>query len=339
MKINKTTAKKPITTYLIVIVLVVLLLKVFVFSSSKTSDLDKNYLSAFKNNYKIFTVEIPEELYFANEKVPLENLDVRENLERELLINTYWQSNTVQMIKRANRWFPIIESILKEQHIPDDFKYLALAESGFVNTTSPSGASGFWQFMTDAGIKYGLEINEEVDERYHLEKATVAACKYLKSGFSNFNSWTSAAASYNMGENGLKKQYEFQQSTNYYDVFLNTETTRYLFRILSLKLILQKPSNYGYYLRNKDLYPPIPTYKVKVDSSITNLSDFAKSNKSTYKILKQFNPWLRDKKLTNKSRKQYEIAFPQNKLLLYNELISKVKNPNALVNDTTEIIN
>ncbi|MEI8202581.1 MAG: lytic transglycosylase domain-containing protein [Bacteroidota bacterium] len=324
---------------LISVTLLILVVKVFVCSSNQPNDSDKNYKEAFKNNCKVFSVEIPNELSFAGEKVPLEYEDVRENLERELLINCYWQSNTILMIKRANRWFPLIESILKEQGVPDDFKYLAMAESGLTHATSTAGACGYWQFMKDTGIRYGLEINDEVDERYNIEKATVAACKYLKNAYAQCNYWTNAAASYNMGEAGMKKQIDFQGCTKYYDLFLNMETSRYIFRILSLKLILQKPSDYGFYLRNKDLYQAIPTYKVSVDSSVSNLADFAVKNKTTYKVLKQFNPWLRDRKLTNKTKKQYIFTFPENQYLLYLNLLSKIKDPNSLINDTATTIN
>ncbi len=324
---------------LISVTLMVLVIKVFVCSTDQPNDSDTNYKDAFKSHCKVFSIEIPNELSFAGEKVPLENFDVRENLERELLINTYWQSNTILMIKRANRWFPAISAILKEQGVPDDFKYLALAESGLTHATSSAGACGYWQFMKETASRYGLEINEEVDERYNLEKASLAACKYLKNAYSVCNSWTNAAASYNMGEAGMKKQIEFQGCTNYYELFLNHETSRYLFRILSLKLILEKPSDYGFYLRNKDVYQTIPTYKVMVDSSISNLADFAKINKASYKNLKQFNPWLRDRKLTNKNKKQYIITFPQNQYLLYLNLLSRIKDPNSLVNDTATLIN
>ena len=332
------TFKKNILWLLTSITLLILVVKVFICSSNQPFDNNKSYREAFKNNYKVFSPEIPNELYFAGEKVPLEYVEVRENLERELLINTFWQSNTILMIKRANRWFPQIETILKAEGVPDDFKYLALAESGLILTSSPAGACGYWQFIKETGVKHGLEINDEVDERYNTEKATKAACKYLKGAYSQFKSWTNAAASYNMGEAGLRNQIEFQKSANYYDLFLNAETSRYVFRILALKLIVNKPSDYGIYLRNKDLYQTIPTYTVTIDTSISNLAEFAKANNVTYKVLKQFNPWLRDRFLSNKSKKQYVFTFPKNQYLLYSNLITLVNDPNTLIHDTIDVI-
>lgn len=271
---------------------------------------DISYRQYFNDNYKIFSLSSPDGLTFADEEIPLHILDVREKLDQELLVNTYWQSQTLLFHKRANRWFPVIEPILKEHGVPDDFKYLAVIESGLVDVVSPAGATGFWQFMRDTGRDYGLEINNEVDERYHVEKATAAACAYLKDAHAKYGSWSMAAASYNMGMYGLSKQVERQDVENYYDLLLNIETGRYMYRILAIKEILSKPAQYGFHFRPQDLYPPYDTRTVVIDQSVGDFAEFAKDKGVNYKILKILNPWLRDKYLTNPAGKEYEIKLP-----------------------------
>ncbi len=247
---------------------------------------------------------------FAGETAPLHVVDVRERLDRELLINANLHSTTTLILKRANRAFPVIEPILQKYGIPDDFKYLAVIESGLVNAVSSAGARGVWQFMPETAKEKGMEINDFVDERYHLEKSTEAACKYLLAAKNKFGSWTMAAASYNGGMNGVNKKIEEQQVTNYYDLALTEETSRYVFRILALKEIMKNPGKYGFNIYPTDLYSPIPTKKIEVDSTITDLASFAKTQGINYKILKIHNPWLRDKKLVNPSKKKYEIEIP-----------------------------
>ncbi len=247
---------------------------------------------------------------FAGETAPLHVVDVRERLDRELLINANLHSTTTLILKRANRAFPVIEPILQKYGIPDDFKYLAVIESGLVNAVSSAGARGVWQFMPETAKEKGMEINDFVDERYHLEKSTEAACKYLLAAKNKFGSWTMAAASYNGGMNGVNKKIEEQQVTNYYDLALTEETSRYVFRILALKEIMKNPGKYGFNIYPTDLYSPIPTKKIEVDSTITDLASFAKTQGINYKILKIHNPWLRDKKLINPSKKKYEIEIP-----------------------------
>lgn len=266
---------------------------------------------AHTDPYKVEALEIPQQINFAGEEVPLDDPDVLERLDRELLVNTYWQSNALLLMKRANKYFPIIEPILKEQGVPDDFKYLAVIESGLTNAVSPAGARGFWQILKGTAKEYGLEVNQNVDERYHLEKATVAACEYLKKSKERFGSWTMAAAAYNAGQYGMHKQLERQQVNNYYDVLLGEETGRYVFRILALKEILSDPLKYGFKYDADDLYQPIPTRKVGVDTAVTNFADFAETFEINYKILKIHNPWLREAHLNNKSRKQYYIEIPE----------------------------
>lgn len=309
----------------------------FVYAAAKHYVDDKVYKQAFHNNYRIFSIPLPTRVDFCGEDVPLDEFYVKEGLERELLVNVYWNSSTLLMLKRTYRWFPVIEPILKRNHIPDDFKYLALAESGFTLSVSPAGAAGFWQFIKATGLQYGLEITNEVDERYHVEKATQAACDFFHRADSIFNNWTLTAAAFNMGEAGLKNQLDFQKENNYYYLALNQETSRYLFRIIALKLICSFPSRYGYYLRLKDLYPYIPTYQVKIDSGMTNLSEFAQTNKVSYKILKEFNPWLRDRRLNNKSGKTYQISLPVKGFTSYNKLFGSMKNADSILIDTNSV--
>ncbi|MEI6312671.1 MAG: lytic transglycosylase domain-containing protein [Bacteroidota bacterium] len=261
----------------------------------------------------VVPVRLPAGLNFAGEVMPTNDWDVRERMEREMLINIYYHSNTIQNIKLANRYFPDIEKILKEQGVPDDFKYLALAESGLKNVTSPAHAEGFWQFMSETGVKYGLEINESIDMRYDITASTIAACKYLKDAKAKFGNWTMAAASYNMGQDGLQNQANFQKSNNYYDLYLNTETSRYLFRILALKEVYEHQEKYGYHFESEDLYQPIPYAVVQVDSSITDLVGFAQMFGTNYKSLKLMNPWIQSRTLPNKYRKTYEIKIPNYK--------------------------
>ena len=247
----------------------------------------------------------PTSIDFAGEAAPLQISDVRERL-----INANLDATTVLIIKRANRAFPIIEPILKKYGVPDDFKYLAVIESGLVNAVSPAGAKGVWQFMPITAKEKGMEVNEMVDERYHLEKSTEAACKYLLDAKSKFGNWTLAAASYNGGMTGVTKQIEMQQVTNYYDLLLNEETSRYVFRILALKEIMQNPNKFGFDVQLDELYVNLPSKIISVDNSIADLATFAKSQGINYKILKIHNPWLRDKKLLNTAGKRYEIQIP-----------------------------
>jgi hypothetical protein len=263
------------------------------------------------NDYNVYALSIPDHLDFAGETVPLNDPDVYERMDRELLVNTYWQSNGLLMFKRAEKCFPIIEPILKKNGVPDDFKYLAVIESGLTNVVSPAGARGVWQIMPATAKENGLEVNDNVDERYHLEKATEVACKYLLKSKKDLGSWTLAAAAYNGGNAGISKRLEEQQVTNYYDLLLGEETGRYLFRIIALKEIFSHPQQYGFNFTEKDLYNNIPTYTVKVDTAVTDFAAFAKGFGINYKILKIHNPWLREPQLNNKTRKVYTIEIPK----------------------------
>lgn len=256
------------------------------------------------------TLFFPTSIDFAGEIAPLQINDVRERLDRELLINANLDATTLLIIKRANRVFPIIEPILAKYGVPDDFKYLAVIESGLVNAVSPAGARGVWQFMPVTAKEKGMEVNDMVDERYHLEKSTEAACKYLLEAKAKFGNWTLAAASYNGGMTGVTKQIEMQQVASYYDLMLNDETSRYVFRILALKEIMKDPVKYGFVIDVNELYVNLPSKRITVDTTITDLAAFAKSQGINYKILKIHNPWLRDKKLLNVSRKKYDLEIP-----------------------------
>ena len=283
----------------------------FTFSQTEEGE-NKQYNEEFKNNYSIFSVDIPKELNFAEENIPLNNYDVLETIDREFLVNTYWQSQTILFLKRANKYFPIIEPILKKNNIPEDFKYLAVAESGLTNAVSPSGAKGFWQFFKKTGQEFNLEVTKEVDERYNLEKSTQAACDFFNQSYKKFGNWTLVAASYNMGMGGLNKQLKRQYTNNYWDLLLNSETSRYVNRIVAIKTILNNPDKFGFHVRKKDLYPFIETSSIKIDSTITDFGLFAFEHGMNYKILKIYNPWLRDNKLTNRKRKKYSILIPKN---------------------------
>jgi hypothetical protein len=272
---------------------------------------DENFERKLINDYNVYALQVPENLDFAGEALPLDNPDILERMDRELLVNTYWQSNGLLMFKRAHKYFPIIEPILKKNGIPDDFKYLAVIESGLMNVVSPAGARGVWQIMPTTGREFGLEVNDNVDERYNLEMATEAACKYLKESKEKLGSWTLAASAYNAGMAGMSRRLEEQQVTDYYDLLLGEETGRYMFRIVALKEIMSNPDKYGFNFRVKDLYTEVPTYKVEVDTAVTDFSAFAKAFKINYKILKIHNPWLREPFLNNKSRKQYFIEIPK----------------------------
>ncbi|GAA4900554.1 lytic transglycosylase domain-containing protein [Flaviramulus aquimarinus] len=272
---------------------------------------DENFETKLINDYNVYALQVPDNLDFAGEPLPLKNPDILERMDRELLVNTYWQSNGLLMFKRAKKYFPIIEPILAKYEVPDDFKYLAVIESGLTNAVSPAGARGVWQIMPTTGRENGLEVNKNVDERYNLEKATEVACKYLLNSKSKLGSWTLAAAAYNAGNAGVSRRLKEQGVTGYYDLLLGEETGRYLFRIVALKEILSNPTKYGFNFRDKDLYNNIPTYKVEVDTVVTDFSKFAQNFGINYKILKLHNPWLREPHLNNKSRKSYLIDIPE----------------------------
>ncbi len=272
---------------------------------------DENFETKLINDYNVYALQVPEKLDFAGEPMPLDNPDILERMDRELLVNTYWQSNGLLMFKRSKKYFPIIEPILAKHGVPDDFKYLAVIESGLTNAVSPAGARGVWQIMPATGRENGLEVNNNVDERYNLEMATEVACRYLLRAKEQLGSWTLAAAAYNAGNAGVSRRLKEQNVSEYYDLLLGEETGRYMFRIVALKEILSNPDTYGFNFRDKDLYTPVPTYKVEVDTAVTDFTKFAENYGINYKILKLHNPWLREPHLNNRSRKQYYIDIPE----------------------------
>lgn len=261
-----------------------------------------------KARVKIF--DLPEQPEFAGEQVPIEQPDVFERFEREVYVNAYWESNALLMLKRSGKYFPFIERTLEENGIPDDFKYVAIIESGLLNVTSPAGAKGFWQFMRGTAGDFGLEVNRYVDERYHFEKATVAACKYIREAYGKFGNWTSVAASYNLGMAGIARRKNQQLSPDYYNLHLNEETSRYIFRILAMKEIFENQAKYGFELQKDDLYSLPPLREIEVTESIDNLAAWAVEHKSNYKEIKIYNPWLISTKLIVRKGRKYVIKLP-----------------------------
>jgi peptidoglycan lytic transglycosylase D len=270
------------------------------------NDIDKNV----SETYRISAIDIPEDLNFADEVVPQDDPEILERVDREFLVNTYWQSNALLLMKRANKYFPIIEPILAKNRIPDDFKYLAVAESGLQNVVSHAGATGFWQIMKPTAREYGLEVNANVDERYHLEKSTQVACEYLNKWKKKFGSWTMTAAAYNAGPGAINKFMGIQKVDDYYDLLLGQETGRYVFRIMAIKEILSNPDKYGFDIDKDDMYKAVPTFSIEVDEPILSFADFSNQYEINYKILKRHNPWLREPHLNNSSRKKYTIEIP-----------------------------
>lgn len=271
---------------------------------------DKPDRFEYKSEFR--AVPIPDSAWFAGELMPLGRFDVKESLDRELLSNAYFHSQTIRYIKMAPRFFAIIEPILKQRGIPDDFKYLAVAESGFdPRAVSPSNAVGLWQFMKSTAQEYGLTVNDEIDERYHIEKSTFAACDYLLNSYKKYGNWTMVAASYNAGMNGVDRQIERQNTDSYYDLLMVEETARYLYRIVALKLILENPEKYNFYISKEEKYPIIKTRLVEISQSVDDFSEFAQKQGINYKLLKDFNPWLRETYLYNPGGKKYIVKIPE----------------------------
>jgi len=307
--------------YFLLIVIIILLLVGF----DKWWQKDQEKLPGNNEQYyKIVSLDIHGELTFAGESVPLDIFYVREALDRELSVNTYWHSSTLQIIKKSHRWFPVIDTILEAYGVPADFRYLAVIESGLSNVVSPSNAVGFWQFLKGTAKDFGLEVDREVDERYHVEKSTEAACKYLLKSYEKYGNWALVAASYNAGTNGIDRLMEAQKASSYYDMLVAEETSRYLYRILAVKLIFENPETYGFYINKDQCYPSIPYHMIEVSGRIEHWADFAKEHGISYKILKYFNPWLRQTDLKNRRNKTYFIKIPNAPYdLTHEELILK----------------
>ncbi len=283
-----------------------------VIMSHTPGDDDKNKEEHY-NFYQISGAKVPEQIEFAGESAPIDKFYVREGLDKEMQVNTYWHSSTLLLLKRANRWFPVIEPILEKNGIPADFKYLALIESGLENVESPAGAAGFWQLLEGTAEDHGLEVNKDVDERYHLEKSTQVACEYLNEAYEQFGNWTLAAAAYNAGKRRIRNAVRDQEVNNYYDLYLNPETSRYVYRILAIKTIYENQSLFGFNLSDEDLYQPVPYREVSFTSEIRDLIQFALDNGTTFKMLKTLNPWLVNDILRNSTNKEYTIKLPAEK--------------------------
>ncbi len=269
-----------------------------------------NAIQAQRQLSPVVAPPMPSNVSFAGERVPLENFDVRERLDREIITNTYMHSKTLHILKLANRYEKDIKQMLRQYQIPEDFFYLCVAESALRNQKSRAGAGGFWQFMPATAKAYGLEVNSYVDERNNWRLSTRAACQYLRDAYNRFGSWTEAAASYNMGMGGLSSRMSKQSQKDYYDLVLPEETERYVFRIISFKIIMSNPTAYGFQLSNSDMYPVIRTRQEIVNYGISNLMNWAIQKGTTFRLLTELNPWLINTYLTNNSGKQYIIQLP-----------------------------
>lgn len=254
---------------------------------------------------------LPQEMSLFGESVVLDNFDTRERLDKEVIVNTYFHSSTVQILKRANRYFPLIEKILKDEGMPDDMKYLCVIESALKQVTSPTGAKGFWQFMPATAEEYGMTINREIDERLDVEISTRAACAYMRRANKKFDDWIMASASYNCGVGGLSSKVQAQGVSDFFDLHLNNETSRYVFRIMALKLLLENPENYGFYPNKMELYEPYEVNYITVDRSIANLANWAVEKGANLHLLKVLNPWLVGSSLTVVGSRTYQIALPK----------------------------
>ncbi|MBR1770337.1 MAG: lytic transglycosylase domain-containing protein [Bacteroidales bacterium] len=329
---NKHRILYILSSVAIVLSLTAISLQIFVFASDKPDE-DDFYRQSIMENLHNFSAPLPEELSFCGQKVPMDNVFVRESLDRELTALMYQHSSTFLILKRAWRFFPEIEKYLKNNSAPEDLKFLAVAESSLNNVTSPAKAEGFWQFMAQTAKQYGLVVRDDYDERYNLEKATAAAVKYLKGSYSRLGDWALACAAYNCGEGGLKARMNEQGIKNYWDLALNTETARYVYRILAYKILMQNPKQYGFYLREKDAYQPLDYKTVKIDTSINDFYAFAKKNNVAYKYFKASNPELRGKKLVNKEKKTYYLRIPKESSYSWKKLTEKLDKPNNYIQE------
>jgi membrane-bound lytic murein transglycosylase D len=298
------------TVFAAIILAGIIIILISVTQSFRESASKANLIVLHDSLFSNKSFKLPDNVTFAGERMPLENFDTRESLEREILTSAYRHSSTILIIKRANRYLPVIEKILKKNNIPDDFKYLAAAESEYTNMISPAGATGFWQIMQSTGLEQGMEINSVVDERYDIEKSTQFACDYFRKSYEKYGNWTMAAASYNGGRTAIDEQIEIQKQNNYYDLLLSEETARYIFRVVAYKLIISDPGAYGFMIEKKELYPVLKYHEVEVDTAIMSFSNFAEEFGTNYKMLKFFNPWLRKPYLTSKPGKEYLIKIP-----------------------------
>ena len=311
---------KKLSIIAIILSLTTLSLQVFIFATSANKESAPVKEKSHSSVPTYYAPEIPDSLNFAGEKVPLDDLLVREAIDREMVSIAYRHSATILTMKRAYRYFPVIEPILKKNGVPLDFKYLCVIESELTNATSPAKAQGFWQFMKATGTSYGLEVNDEIDMRNNVEAATEAACKYLKDLKRGLGSWTSAAAAYNCGEGGLRKRLNEQGVKSYYDTYIFTETTRYVPRILAMKTIMGNLQKYGFMLRHCDMYPQLTYKTVELKGQKVDLAAFAKQNNTNLKVLRNLNPWITTNTLTNKANKTYTVKIPDSNGMSFSKM-------------------
>ncbi len=311
---------RNVSYFLLLLLVIALLLGSVVYQQRQR---DVSTPGTNKQYYKIVPLTIPDTLSFAGEPVPLDIFYVREALDRELSVNTYWHSSTLQLIKRAHRWLPMIDTILVNQGIPLDFRYMPMVESGLQNVTSPAHAVGFWQLLKSTARENGLEVDKQVDERYNVEKSTRAASRYLKKSYERFGSWTLVVASYNAGQKRIARFMKQQKAKSFYDLLVTDETSRYIYRMLALKMIFENPEHYGFYIESSQEYPVIPTHTIEVEGTVKNWADFAHAQGISYKLLKYFNPWLRKTYLKNSHRKTYQIKIPNAPYNMTNEKLKE----------------
>lgn len=336
-KISKIFRKKNLKWFVAPGLILSIVIIIFAYTEKPESEDIIGDDFVIKAEMKAVPVPIPKKLSFAGEEVPLNLFYVREGLDRELTLNTYWHSQSLLLFKRANRYFPVIEPILKRNNIPEDFKYMILVESGFLHNISSAGAAGYWQFLKSTAQEYGLEVNQYVDERYHLEKSTEALCKFLRKSYQRYGTWTVSAASFNGGMGRFDRIVQSQKTSNYYEMYMNQETSRYIFRILAFKLIFEHPERYGYYFKKEQLYPPIRSKEVIVKENIPNLVDFAKKQGINYRILREMNPWLSDTCLMVTTNKTYRIKIPTGNYNSYDEMIrEELKKEASIPGDSYE---
>jgi hypothetical protein len=317
---------------LILLTGIIIFLALFLISSDKPEETDKEHPAVLALTS---SAPVPEKVKFCDTEIPLTRLDMRERFDREINAFTYFHSTTLSYIKKANRFFPVIEPILKKNGIPDDFKYLCVIESSLdTRALSPAKAAGLWQFMEDTGKRYGLEIRDGIDERYHVEKSTEAACKYLNDAYSRYGNWVNVAASYNAGMGRISSELQKQYVESAFDLLLVQETSRYVFRIMAIKEVFNNPQKYGFILKKENLYPLVPVNYIEVSKDIPDWAAFAIEQGLNYMLLKEYNVWLRDTKLTipKGSSKTYQIAIPQKEDLYYDKNHIKVHNKNWIVN-------
>ena len=308
---------KILSTFSLGLFLCSCLLLYFTLASNSDMEIEKKKESLVP--YTVSALTTPESVTFAEEKIDLTRYDMRERMDRELMAFTYMHATTLITIKRANRYFPVVDPILKANGIPEDFKYLMTIESSLnIRALSASNAAGFWQLLPETAQQFGLEVNDNVDERYNIEKATVAACDYFKQAYRKYGDWVTVAASYNAGQGRISTELEKQMESHAFDLWLNEETSRYIFRLLAIKEVFESPIRFGFVLKAANLYPPIQCEIVVVDSSITDLATFAKEHEISYAQLKEFNLWLRDRMLDNKKGKSYQVLIPDKDDMYYN---------------------